>query len=58
MSREEKLKKALLWIIYEQCTYAGKVYAKFLAHGPEAFEAIGLKDQCDMAEIEKRLFGE
>jgi hypothetical protein len=52
------VEKALLWVIYEQCVYAGKVYARLLIHGKEAFAAIGLEDGCDVDEIEKRLFGE
>ena len=58
MSKEEKLERALLWIIREQCEYAGKVYAKLLIHGEEAFLALGLEDGCDVSEIEKRLFKE
>lgn len=56
MSREEKLEKALLWVIHEQCEHGGKAYAKLLIHGEEAFDAIGLEHVCDIAEIEKRLF--
>lgn len=52
------VERALLWVIYEQCVYAGKVYAKLLIHGKEAFAAIGLEDGCDVEEIEKRLFEE
>lgn len=51
------LEKALLWVIYEQCTYGGKAYAKLLIHGEEAFRAVGLEDGCDEAEIAERLFG-
>lgn len=58
MSREEKLVKALLWIIYEQCVYDGKAYAKLMIHGKEAFEAVGLPEVCDVKEIEKMLFCE
>lgn len=54
----KKLEKALLWVIYEQCACGGVVYAKLLIHGQEAFDALGLKDQCPVAEIEKRLFEE
>lgn len=56
MSREQALEKALLWIIYEQCVYGYKAYAKLLIHGEEAFAAVGLKDGCDVKEIEERLF--
>lgn len=56
MSREQALEKALLWIVYEQCVYAGKAYARLLIHGEEAFAAVGLKDGCDVKEIEERLF--
>lgn len=56
MSREEKLERALLWIIYEQCVYNGKAYAKLLIHGKKAFDALGLTDECDIKEIEKTLF--
>ena len=58
MSREEKLERSLLWVIYEQCVYDGTAYAKLLIHGTEAFEAIGLEDGCSVEEIEKRLFGQ
>lgn len=58
MSREQALEKALLWIVYEQCVYGGKAYAKLLIHGEEAFAAVGLKDGCDVKEIEERLFNE
>ena len=51
-----KAEKALLWVIYEQCVYSGRAYARLLIHGSEAFEALGLKDGCEVAEIEKRLF--
>lgn len=54
----EALQKALLWVIYEQCEYAGKAYAKLLIHGEEAFDALGLLDGCSIEEIEKRLFKE
>ena len=57
MSREKRLEKALLWIIYEQCTYNGKVYADLLIHGREAFDAVGIQNECDATEIEKKLFG-
>lgn len=53
-----ELRKALLWVIYEQCTYAGKAYARLLIHGDDAFKAVGLKDGCDIREIEKMLFEE
>lgn len=56
MSREQALEKALLWIVYEQCVYGDKAYAKLLIHGEEAFAAVGLKDGCDVKEIEERLF--
>ena len=56
MNREEKLEKAILWVIYEQCVYNGTAYAKLLIHGQEAFDAIGLKDECSVEEIEKLLF--
>ena len=55
---EKRLETALLWVIREQCEYAGKVYARLLIHGKEAFDALGLTDGCDIAEIEKRLFSE
>ena len=58
MSKEEKLERALLWVIYEQCVYDGTAYAKLLIHGTEAFKAIGLEDGCSVEEIEKRLFGQ
>ena len=51
-----KAEKALLWVIYEQCVYNGRAYARLLIHGSEAFEALGLKDGCEVTEIEKRLF--
>ena len=54
----EKLRRALLWVIYEQCVYGGKVYARLLIHGNEAFEALGLDDGCDVSEIESELFSE
>ncbi len=57
MSKEEQLERALLWVIYEQCVYAGKAYARLLIHGQEAFEALGLQDGCNVDEIEFRLFG-
>lgn len=53
----EALRNALLWIVYEQCAYNGKVYAKLLIHGKEAFEALGINDGCPVEEIEKMLFG-
>lgn len=56
MSREEMLERSLLWVIYEQCVYGEKVYAKLLIHGNDAFKAIGLEDECNVEEIEKRLF--
>lgn len=52
-----KAERALLWVIWEQCVYGGKAYARLLIHGTEAFEAVGLKDGCDASEIEKMLFG-
>lgn len=52
-----EMEKALLWIIYEQCVYSGKAYAKLLIHGHDAFRAIGLEDGCNVEEIEQRLFG-
>lgn len=58
MSREQALEKALLWIIYEQCVCGDKVYAKLLIHGKDAFEAVGLTDECNIKEIEERLFQE
>lgn len=58
MSKEEKLERALLWVIYEQCVYDDTAYAKLLIHGQEAFEAVGLEDGCSVKEIEKRLFGQ
>ena len=51
-----KAERALLWVIWEQCVYGGKAYARLLIHGIEAFEAVGLKDGCDASEIEKKLF--
>lgn len=56
MNRENQLERALLWVIYEQCIYGGKAYAKLLIHGEEAFLAVGLEDGCDEKEIEERLF--
>lgn len=50
--------RALLWVIYEQCVYNGKAYARLLIHGEEAFKALGIEDGCDAVEIEKRLFGD
>ena len=58
MSREKQLERALLWVVYEQCVYAGKAYARLLIHGLEAFDALGLVDGCEAEEIEKRLFGD
>ena len=52
-----KAERALLWVIYEQCVYGGKAYAKLLIHGQEAFDALGLEDGCAIEEIERRLFG-
>ena len=52
----EALKRALLWVIYEQCVYGGKAYARLLIHGQEAFAALGLKDGCDVSEIDRMLF--
>ena len=54
----EKLRKALLWVIYEQCVYGDKAYAKLLIHGEEAFAALGLPEVCDVKVIEDCLFGE
>ena len=54
--REKKLETALLWIVYEQCVYNGKAYAKLLVHGTEAFAALGLEDGCMVEQIEMRLF--
>ena len=51
------IEKALLWVIHEQCEYAGRCYAKLLIHGEEAFKAIGLQDGCEISEVERRLFG-
>lgn len=51
-----KAERALLWVIYEQCVYGNKAYSRLLIHGQEAFEAVGIKDGCDVGEIEKRLF--
>ena len=48
-----ELERALLWVVYEQCVYAGKAYARLLIHGEEAFAALGLKDGCDVKEIGK-----
>ena len=58
MSKEEKLELALLWVIHEQCEYDGKVYARLLIHGDDAFNALGLHDGCSVSEVEKRLFSE
>lgn len=54
--REKELENALLWIIYEQCAYNGKLYAWLLIHGAEAFAALGLSDGCPVEDVEKRLF--
>ena len=54
----EKLRMALMWIIYEQCVYGNTVYAKLLIHGEEAFDALGLPYECDVKVIEDYLFGE
>ena len=54
--REKKLETVLLWIVYEQCVYNGKAYAKLLIYGTEAFAALGLEDGCQVEQIEKRLF--
>lgn len=54
--REKALENVLLCVIYEQCVYGGKVYAKLLIHGKEAFNAVGLKDGCDVKELEERIF--
>ena len=54
--REEEIERALLWVIHEQCEYAGKCYTKLLIHGEEAFAALGIEDGCDAKEIEERLF--
>ena len=56
LSVMSELERALLWVVYEQCVYAGKAYARLLIHGEEAFAALGLKDGCDAKEIEERLF--
>ena len=56
MGNERRLERALLWVIYEQCIYGGKAYAKLLIHGAEAFDALGIEDGCNVEEIEKRLF--
>ena len=53
-----ELEKALLWVVYEQCVYNGKAYARLLIHGTEAFAALGIKDGCEAEIIEKRLFDE
>lgn len=58
MNREEKLERALLWVIYEQCVYGGVAYARLLIHGKEAFDAVELEDRCGVEEIEKKLFRE
>ena len=54
--REKKLETALLWIIYEQCAYNGKLYARLLIHGKEAFDALGIADGCSVEEVEKKIF--
>ena len=54
----EKLARALLWVIYEQCVYGDKAYARLLIHGEEAFDALGLPYECDVQMIEDYLFGE
>ncbi len=54
----EKLKRALMWVIYEQCVYGDKAYARLLIHGNEAFEALGLPEVCDKKIIEDYLFPE
>lgn len=51
-----KYEKALLWVIYEQCIYGGKAYAKLLIHGEEAFDLLGIPYVCDEKVIEERLF--
>lgn len=53
--REKKLETALLWIVYEQCAYNGKLYARLLIHGAEAFAALGLPDGCPVEDVEKRI---
>lgn len=53
-----ELERALLWVVWEQCVYAGKAYAKLLIHGEDAFKALGLEDGCPESEIERRLFGD
>lgn len=58
MSKEKELAMALLWIIYEQCVFGGKVHAKLLCHGQEAFTALGLKDGCDVRDVERVLFSD
>ncbi len=50
------IERALLWIIYEQCVYAGKAYSKLLIHGSEAFAALTLYLFSPLIKIEKRLF--
>ena len=52
----EELRRALMWVIYEQCVYGDKAYAKLLIHGSEAFKALGLPEECDKAVIEEYLF--
>ena len=56
MSREKELATALLWVIYEQCVYGDRVYARLLIHGKDAFAALGIEDRCNVKEIERRLF--
>lgn len=56
MSNEKQLERALLWVVYEQCVYAGKAHARLLIHGQEAFAALGLRDGCNVEEIENKLF--
>ena len=54
----EKLKRALMWIIYEQCVCGNKAYAKLLIHGKDAFDALELPYVCDLKTIEDYLFSE
>ena len=54
--REKKLETALLWVVYEQCAYNGKLYARLLIHGKEVFDALGIADGCSVEEVEKKIF--
>ena len=56
LNNMKSIEIALLWVIYEQCVCGNKVYAKLLIHGQDAFDALNLKDECDVSEIEERLF--